>query len=232
MTERPDAEEWLATVRSMLLLDGEYVSLLEPGEEELLGRLADLIATRRLETAAHMQRIGDYSAVLARAAGIEREERERIRLAARLHDVGKIAIADEILFKQGELDPDERHEMQRHASAGHELLADARSDVLRLAAEIALTHHERYDGSGYPRGLAGDEIPIEGRIVAVSDVFDALICDRPYRRALTLEETVKIMLKERGTHFDPDLLDSFVDEMNSVLAAAARASDIDLTLTL
>jgi putative two-component system response regulator len=179
-----------------------------------------------------MQRIGDYSALLARAGGADREESRLIGRAAALHDVGKIEIADEILFKQGELDPGERQEMQRHARAGNELLADSSSDVLRLAAEIALTHHERYDGSGYPRGLTGTEIPLAGRIVAVADVFDALVCDRPYRRALTLEQAVKFMLKGRGTEFDPALIDHFMDELDNVVAAAAKSGDIDLALTL
>ena len=108
----------------------------------------------------------------------------------------------------------------------------ASSDVLRLAAEIALTHHERFDGTGYPRGLAGEEIPIAGRIVAVADVFDALVCDRPYRRALTLEEAVKIMLRGRGEPFDPDLIDYFVERARQrARRRRRRSADIDLALT-
>jgi response regulator RpfG family c-di-GMP phosphodiesterase len=232
MSEIADAGERLSKVRSVLLLDGADESLLEPGEAELLGRLAELIATRELERPEHMQRIGEYAALLARASGLDRDESERIGLAAPLHDIGKVAVSDDILFKQGELDSAEREEMQRHAQAGHDLLDDCSSDVLLLAAEIALTHHERFAGGGYPRGIAGEEIPIAGRIVAVADVFDALVCNRPYRRALTLEQTVQIMLKARGEHFDPVLLDNFVDELDNVLAVAARTADIDLALTL
>ena len=232
MSDIADAGERISKVRSVLLLDGADESLLEPGEAELIGRLAELIGTRELERAEHMHRIGEYSALLARASGLESDESERIGLAAPFHDIGKVAISDDILFKQGELDPAEREEMQRHAQAGHDLLADCTSDVLRLAAEIALTHHERYAGGGYPRGLAGEEIPVAGRIAAVADVFDALVCNRPYRRALTLEEAVKIMLKGRGEHFDPELLDSFVGELDNVLAIAAKTADIDLALTL
>jgi putative two-component system response regulator len=232
MSDIADAGERVSKVRSVLLLDGAGEPLLESGEADLLGRLAELIGARALERPEHMQRIGEYSALLARAGGLEIEESERIGLAARFHDVGKVAISDEILFKQGELDPAEREEMQRHAQAGHDLLADCTSDILRLAAEIALTHHERYGGGGYPRGLAAEEIPVAGRIVAVADVFDALICDRPYRRALTLEEAVAIMLKGRGQHFDAELLDTFVGELDNVLAVAAKTADIDLALTL
>jgi putative two-component system response regulator len=221
----------IADVRAVFMLDGEDESVLDPGEPELLGRLAELIATRGLESAAHMQRIGEYSALLARASGLDSELSGRIGMAAPLHDVGKVGIADEILFKQGELDPAERAEMERHAQAGYDLLADTSSDVLRLAAEIALTHHERFDGSGYPRGLVGEEIPVAGRIAAVADVFDALVCDRPYRRALTLEDAVKLMLRGRGNQFDPALLDHFVGELDAVLAAAEKSADIDLALT-
>jgi putative two-component system response regulator len=231
MTYRDEALGRVADVRSVFMLDGVHEAWLDPGEPELLGRLAELIAERNLESATHMQRVGEYSALLARASGLDQEKSDLIGMAAPLHDVGKVGIADEILTKRGELDADERREMERHAQAGHDLLADATSDVVRLAAEIALTHHERYDGTGYPRGLAGEAIPVTGRITAVADVFDALVCDRPYRRALTLEEAVKIMLRGRGTQFDPDLIDSFMGELDNVLAAAAKSADIDLALT-
>ncbi len=232
MNDRDDFGVRIADVRAIFMLDGESESLLEPGEVELLGRLADQTATRGLESAAHMQRIGEYSALLARAGGLDSTESRLIGLAAPLHDVGNLEIADEILFKQGDFDPGQREEMQRHARAGYDLLADSSSEVLRLAAEIALTHHERYDGGGYPQGLAGTEIPVAGRIVAISDVFDALVCNRPHRRALSLEEAVKIMLTGRGDQFDPTLLDVFVSELDNVLAAAAKTADIDRALTL
>jgi putative two-component system response regulator len=231
MENREDAVSRKAEVREALLLDGEAEAELAAGEPELLARLAELIADRNLESAAHMQRIGEYSRVLARACGLDSEETARIGMAAPLHDLGEVGIADEILFKQGEFDPEERRAMERHAQAGYDLLADASSAVLRLAAEIALTHHERFDGTGYPRGLAGEEIPIAGRIVAIADVFDALVCDRPHRRALTLEEAVMIMLRGRGGQFDPELIDYFMSELDNVLAAAARSADIDFALT-
>jgi putative two-component system response regulator len=188
--------------------------------------------SRGLETPGHLERIGEYSRLLARAAGLGTEEAERIRLAAPLHDVGKVAIADAILLKEGELDIAEREEMQRHAEAGHELLGGCTSDILQLAGEIALTHHERFDGRGYPQGLSDDTIPLPGRIVAVADVFDALICDRPHRRAMSLEDAVKVMLRGRGAHFDPRLLDHFLLDLDAMLAAASRTTDLDLVQTL
>jgi putative two-component system response regulator len=232
MNDRDDVVARIADVRAVFMLDGESESLLDPGEVELLGPLAEQMATRGLERAAHMQRIGEYSALLARAGGLDGGDSRLIGLAAPLHDVGKVEIADEILFKEGDLDPGEREEMQRHARAGYDLLADSTSEVLRLAADIALTHHERYDGGGYPQGLAGAEIQMAGRVVAIADVFDALVCDRPHRRALTLEQAIKIMLNGRGDQFDPALLDVFVSELDNVLAVAAKTADIDFALTL
>jgi putative two-component system response regulator len=227
-----DPARTIADIRAQFLLDGPNEARLDPSEIELLGRLAQLIGSRGLETPGHLERIGEYSRLLARAAGLGTEEAERIRLAAPLHDVGKVAIADAILLKEGELDIAEREEMQRHAEAGHELLGGCTSDILQLAGEIALTHHERFDGRGYPQGLSDDMIPLPGRIVAVADVFDALICDRPHRRAMSLEDAVKVMLRGRGAHFDPRLLDHFLLDLDAMLAAASRTTDLDLVQTL
>jgi hypothetical protein len=131
--------------------------------------------------------------------------------AAPLHDVGKVAIPDAILLKPDKLTAEERAIVETHAEEGHRLLRGSSSSILDLAATIALSHHEKWDGSGYPRGVAGEAIPIEGRIVAVADVFDALTSDRVYRKAFTVEEAVEIMLEQRGRHFDPVLLDAFME---------------------
>jgi CheY-like chemotaxis protein len=131
--------------------------------------------------------------------------------AAPLHDVGKVAIPDAILLKPGKLTVEERAIVETHAEEGHRLLRGSSSSILDLAATIALSHHEKWDGSGYPRGEVGEAIPIEGRIVAVADVFDALTSDRVYRKAFTVEEAVEIMLEQRGRHFDPVLLDAFME---------------------
>lgn len=232
MTSPAETGARIAEIRALFLLDGANEAALDPADVELLGRLAQLMGTREIESPGHMERIGEYSRLLARAAGLPTEEAERIRLAAPLHDVGKVAVPDQILFKEGELDIGEREEVQRHSQAGHDLLSGSDHEVVALAAQIALTHHERFDGRGYPEGLSDDAIPVAGRIVAVADVFDALICDRPHRKAMTLEDAVKVMLRGRGAHFDPHLLDLFLLDLDAMLAAASRTTDLDLVTTL
>ncbi len=142
---------------------------------------------------------------------------ELLRVAAPMRDVGKVGIADRILLKPGDLTEEERGEMKRHTEIGHDLLCGSNSELLAMAASIALTHHERFDGAGYPRRLAGEEIPIEGRIVAVADVFDALIRDRAYRPAFPLEEAVETMKRGRGTQFDPEVLEALLENVDAVM---------------
>src|SRR5437899_1992894 len=136
---------------------------------------------------------------------------ERLGHAAPLHDVGKVAIPDAILLKPGPLTPEERAIVETHAEEGHRLVRGSSSSILDMAATIALSHQEKWDGSGYPRGLKGEEIPIEGRIVAVADVFDALTSDRVYRKAFSVEDAIQMMREQRGRHFDPVLLDAFLE---------------------
>jgi methanogenic corrinoid protein MtbC1 len=182
------------------------------------------------DTGAHIERIGRFSTLLAEQVGMEREFCERMLHAAPLHDVGKVAIPDAILLKPGALTPEERAIIETHAEEGHRLLKGSSSAILEMAATIALSHQEKWDGSGYPRGLAGESIPIEGRIVAIADVFDALTSDRVYRRAYSVGEAVKIMREGRGSHFDPVLLDAFMEvlERSGPEARAAVASDPEL----
>ena len=145
------------------------------------------------------------------------------RVAAALHDVGKLWIPEAILCKEGPLTPDEREQMQRHAQFGHDVLASSRSELMQLAAQIALTHHERWDGSGYPNGLAGTDIPLAGRITAIADVWDALTTDRCYRPAFTSEQAVTIMRAQRARQFDPELLDLFLAMLNEDSAVHSAA---------
>ena len=135
-----------------------------------------------------------------------------------MHDVGKVGVPDHVLLKPGALTPDERTLMQRHAEIGYRILAGSRAELLRLAASIAWTHHERLDGAGYPRGLRGDAIPIEGRIAAVADVFDALTRDRVYRPRFSREEAMEMLDDGRGTQFDPDVLDALAATLNGAAA--------------
>jgi putative two-component system response regulator len=186
------------------------VDNLKRSEEETARRLAAAVEARDHDTAEHIERVGDYSALVAARLGLASDHCELIRRASKLHDIGKIGVADEILLKPGPLTPLERARMQRHTQIGHEILAGSELDLLELAATIAWTHHERYDGNGYPRGLSGRDIPLEGRIVAVVDVYDALTSDRPYRLALSHEDALKLMLELRGTQFDSIVLDAFV----------------------
>lgn len=186
-------------------------------QEEAILRLSIAVETRDRETGDHIERMGRYCALLASKLGWDEERCDLLRTAAPLHDVGKIAIPDSILLKPGALTPDERTEIERHAEIGHEILAGSESPLLDLAAKIALSHHEHWDGGGYPGGLTGREIPVEGRMAAIADVFDALTSDRVYRPAMTVEKALAIMAEGRGTNFDPDLLDVFFDAIGEVL---------------
>jgi diguanylate cyclase (GGDEF)-like protein len=165
-----------------------------------------------------------YCALLARRLDLGDEQVELIRLAAGLHDVGKIAIPDRILLKPGALTDGERRVMERHADIGHRLLADSSSELLDVAATIALTHHERYDGTGYPHGLAAEAIPLEGRIASVADVFDAITSNRVYRPAMAFEQAVAVMREGRGTQFDPLVLDLFLGSLEDVRSIAEGRS--------
>lgn len=157
----------------------------------------------------HIERIGEYSAVIYGKLGFTEEECNIIRLAAMLHDVGKISIPDTILKKPGILTPEERVVMQGHAQAGHDMLAGAESPMLKMGAIIALMHHEKWDGSGYPNKLKGKDIPVEGRIVALVDVFDALSCKRCYKEAWPIEKVFEVLEQDAGKHFDPELVELF-----------------------
>ena len=182
----------------------------EQALEDALSILARAIESRDIVTGDHVDRMGGYCALIGAELGMPPEEQHSLALAARLHDVGTVAVPDRLLLKGGALDEHELWVMQSHCQAGYEILARSSSRVLQLAAEIALTHHEWFDGCGYPRGLRGQDIPLPGRIAAIADVFDALTSERPYRAPLSHEAAIEVMQRERGTHFDPELLDLFL----------------------
>ena len=181
--------------------------------EDTIQRLGIAAEFRDEETASHIRRMSHYCGLLAEWAGVGSERAEMIRLASLMHDVGKIGIPDSVLLKPGKLTPDEYTLMQQHAEFGYRILAGSESELLELAATIALTHHERWDGSGYPNGTMKEEIPLEGRIAAVADVFDALITHRVYRPAFTLPDAIEIMKQGRWTQFDGRLLDLFLNHL-------------------
>lgn len=194
---------------------------LEASRAETISRLALATESRDGATGAHTERVSTVSSLLATRAGLGSERTELIRLGSLMHDIGKIGVSDAILLKPGRLTRDEFELMKAHTTIGHRILAGSDVELLQIAATIALTHHERVDGTGYPQGLRGTEIPVEGRIVAIADVFDALTNDRVYRPAMTLEETIGIMTAGRGTHFDPWLLDLLLDSLDQIALLAA-----------
>ena len=193
--------------------------------EETIRRLAWAAEFRSNETGQHILRVRLYCTLLGRLAGLDAEQTEMIRIASPMHDVGKIGIPDRILLKPGALTPEERTVMEAHTEMGHRILAGSGVDLLDLAAELALTHHERMDGQGCPRGLEGEEIPLQGRIAAIADVFDALTSDRVYRPAHRPDEARETMLAGRGTQFDAELLDLFVGAWDDVLAIRRAGTD-------
>ncbi len=185
-------------------------------QEETVRRLSSMAELRDLETGRHLERMSNYCALIAKRCGFEPERVELMRIASPMHDVGKIGIPDNILLKPATLTPDERKVMQEHTVIGYRILSGSEAELLTLAAILAWTHHERFDGSGYPRGIATEDIPLEGRIAAVADVFDALTSDRIYRPAFPFDQALEMMVNERGRHFDPVVLDCFIDVIEEV----------------
>ncbi|HWW66998.1 MAG TPA: HD domain-containing phosphohydrolase, partial [Solirubrobacterales bacterium] len=220
-----EVHERATGVREALVEVAHRERLIDNQRAEMLSRLSEAVGQRDLETGAHIRRIGRHSALLARAHGLDEETVRAIGLAAPMHDVGKVAIPDSILLKPGELSPGEREVMQRHAQIGHDILAYSGAPLLDLAGEVALTHHERFDGEGYPAGLPGEKISLAGRIVAIVDVFDALTSDRPYRARFRLGRALEIMREGRGVHFDPILLDCFMENLDAVLEVSGAEMD-------
>jgi CHASE2 domain-containing sensor protein len=183
---------------------------LREAELEIVQRLGQAVERRDAATGDHIGRIGELCRRLALAAGMTPADAELVERASAMHDVGKIAIPDRILHKRGPLDADEWATMQRHTTVGAELLAGSRSPLVQMAETIARTHHERWDGTGYPAALAGDDIPLVGRICAICDVFDALVSDRPYKRAWPVAEAREEIRTQSGRHFDPRLVELFL----------------------
>ncbi len=183
---------------------------LRASREETIQRLCIAVEARDPDTATHIAEMSGLCRMIARQLGLPPDRCDLIRTASAMHDVGKIGIPDQILLKPGPLTASERAVMERHAEIGYRILVGSSAELLQVAATIAWTHHERYDGAGYPRGLAGEETPLEGRIAAVADVFDALTRDRVYRPRLPPRDALAMLAEERGSHFDPDVLDAFL----------------------
>ena len=242
LTKPIDRIEFSARVKNMLTLrDGqkyledraafleelvdERTREIRDRERELIYRISRAAEFRDPETGAHIQRMAHYSEIIARGLGLDEKLCKLILQAAPMHDVGKIGIPDMILLKPGKLTDEEFDIMKKHAAMGYELLKDSGSEIMQAGAEIALTHHEKFDGSGYPNGLKGEEIPIFARIVAVADVFDALTSDRPYKKAWDSKDAIELIKKNSGSHFDPECVEAFLKDWHEVLYIKAKYKD-------
>ena len=194
-------------------------------ERETVIRLSKAAEYRDPETGAHILRMAHYSELIAKSLGLSPADQELLLEAAPMHDIGKVGIADGILLKPGRLTPEEMEIMKQHAVIGYEILKGSSSKVLQAGAEIAQAHHEKFDGTGYPNGLSGQNIPIFSRIVAVADVFDALTSERPYKKAWSLEQALEHIQSNAGSHFDPACVNAFVEQWDAVLDIRQRFTD-------
>lgn len=188
----------------------------QQSREEMIHRLARAAEFRDNETGQHLQRMSQYCYLIAQRLGLEAERCELIRITSLMHDVGKIGIPDAILFKPGQLTSEEFAVMKMHTEIGFKILSESEESILAMAADIAIMHHEKIDGTGYPKQLRGEEISLEGRIAAVADVFDAVSTVRIYRDAMPRHQALNILKEGRGTHFDPEVIDCFFDSLHDV----------------
>lgn len=239
LTKPVDKVEFLARAKNMLSLNDAHRKISDQAswladevrkatreiverERETVFRLSKAAEYRDPETGAHILRMAHFSQVIARELGMSQSDQDLLLEAAPMHDIGKVGIADKILLKPGRLDAEEFEVMKQHAMFGYELLKGSSSKVLQAGAEIARGHHEKFDGSGYPSGLKGGEIPIFSRIVAVADVFDALTSERPYKKAWELEAAVDFLNAGSGSHFDPQCVTAFLNAWDDIIAIRER----------
>lgn len=192
-------------------------SRLHRSEEQWVASMLVAANFKDDETREHIERMSQYTETLLRAVSNDSEQARMTRLAGKLHDIGKLGIPDNILFKVGALSADETEVMHRHTIIGHDILANVESEVASLAATIALNHHERWDGGGYPQGLSGNDIPEVARMAAIADTFDALTTNRIYRKAYSIPKALTMMRSEEGRQFDPDLLDMFFASIDRIM---------------
>jgi putative two-component system response regulator len=197
---------------------------------EMVFRLALMAEFRDPAMGIHLVRIADYSAAIAEGLGLPEEEVAIIRYASPMHDVGKVILPDNILKKKGKLVPEEEKLMRKHPEVGADIFKNAKSPMMRACRTIALTHHERFDGSGYPQGLKGGEIPLYGRIVALADCFDAFTSQRSYKRAYNFEKSVSMVMERAGGHFDPAVVTAFMRKKEEIRRIWEANRDIEIFL--
>lgn len=210
------------------ILDGmvkERTQELNNTRLEVIRRLGRAAEYRDDLTGYHIVRMSRYSQLLALAAGMSRAEAEVLLNASPMHDIGKIGIPDSVLLKSGKLDPDEWKIMQTHVEIGVEILSGSNSELMNMASELAQNHHEKWDGTGYPCALEGEDIPLTGRIVAIADVFDALTTERPYKKAWSVENAVEYLKEQKGQHFDPDLVEIFIEILPDILIIRSQYAE-------
>lgn len=198
---------------------------LEDTQKDIICQMGEIGESRSQETGNHVKRVAEYSKLLARLAGISENNAQILYMASPMHDIGKVAISDNILKKPGRLTTEEFEVMQSHSEIGYKVLKGSKRPILRAAAIVAYTHHEKWDGSGYPKGLSGKEIHMFGRITAIADVFDALGSDRVYKKAWDLEKILNLFKEEKGKHFDPKLIDLFFDNLDEFLKIRDKFQD-------
>lgn len=215
----------LASQAAVAVANAQLHRALKDAHYETIYRLAVAAEYKDHDTGAHIKRVSEYSAILARRIGLPHDAVELIRFASPMHDIGKLRIPDAILLKPGRLDAAERSEMERHTLYGGEILARPKSEVIAYSERIARSHHEKWNGEGYPLRLAGEAIPLEGRIVALADVFDALASPRCYKPAFSLDKVFGILREECGRHFDPALVEAFFAGEEEVLRVHALYAD-------
>jgi putative two-component system response regulator len=242
LSKTAEPEEILARIRSHLKIKqlndqlSDYRDSLEKtvalrtaqlkdASMETIWRLTAASEHRDNETGEHIKRMSHYAAAIARQMGLNNKAVETLLYAAPMHDIGKIGIPDGILLKPDKLDGREWEIMKSHTTIGAEILAGSNVDMVKMGRVIALTHHEKWDGSGYPRGLKGSKTPLIGRIVAIADVFDALTSKRPYKEAFSVEESNRIIYEGRGSHFDPEVVDAFFSIQDTILEIKAQYRD-------
>lgn len=198
---------------------------MENTQKEIIFTMGEIVETRSNETGNHVKRVAEYSKLLALKLGLPEEEADLLRLASPMHDVGKVGIPDSVLNKPGKLTDEEFKLMKTHTTMGYSMLNHSQKDIIRIAATIALQHHEKFDGTGYPNNLKGEDIHIFSRITTIADVFDALCSERVYKRAWPVEEAVALLRSERGKHFDPNLVDLFFEHLDEILEIKAAYMD-------
>ncbi len=198
---------------------------IEETQKEIIFTMGEIGESRSKETGNHVKRVAEYSYILALGLGLRQEEAELLKMASPMHDIGKVAIPDEVLKKPGKLTDEEFKIMQNHTNIGYNLLSGSKRRILKAAAIVAHEHHEKWNGRGYPRGIAGEDIHIYGRITAIADVFDALGSDRVYKKAWELDRILNLFKEERGHHFDPRIVDVFMERLPELMRVREAYSD-------